>query len=44
MTQARRRRTGVPLHPFLFSLYNEFNMVLLYAFEKHRYISLGNLL
>ncbi len=30
--------------PFLFSLYNEFNGVLLYAIEKHRYISMGNIL
>lgn len=28
--------------PFLFSLFNEFNGVLLYAMEKHRYISMAN--
>jgi len=30
--------------PFLFSLFNEFNSVLLYSMEKHRYISLANAL
>jgi len=30
--------------PFLFSLFNEFNGVLLYAMEKHRYISMANVL
>lgn len=30
--------------PFLFSLFNEFNCVLLYSMEKHRYISLANAL
>lgn len=28
--------------PFLFSLFNEFNSVLLYAMEQHRYISMAN--
>jgi O-antigen/teichoic acid export membrane protein len=28
--------------PFLFSLFNEFNGVLLYAMEQHRYISMAN--
>jgi len=30
--------------PYLFSLFNEFNCVLLYAMEKHRYISIANAL
>ncbi len=30
--------------PFLFSLFNEFNGVLLYAMEQHRYISMANIL
>lgn len=30
--------------PFLFSLFNEFNGVLLYAMERHRYISMANIL
>jgi O-antigen/teichoic acid export membrane protein len=29
--------------PFLFSLFNEFNGVLLYAMEQHRYISMANI-
>jgi O-antigen/teichoic acid export membrane protein len=28
--------------PFLFSMFNEFNVVLLYAFEKHMYIAIAN--
>lgn len=30
--------------PYLFSLFNEFNSVLLYSMEKHRYISIANAL
>jgi len=30
--------------PYLFSLFNEFNCVLLYSMEKHRYISIANAL
>lgn len=30
--------------PYLFSLFNEFNSVLLYGMEKHRYISIANAL
>lgn len=29
--------------PFLLSLFNEFNVVLLYAMEQHRYISMANI-